>query len=819
MGLERYWQKRDFGKTPEPRGVRAKAQTARMFVVQKHAARNLHYDFRLELDGVLKSWAVPKGPSLNPADKRLAVEVEDHPVSYGSFEGSIPKGQYGGGNVIVWDTGKWIVEGDAREAYRKGHLRFELEGEKLKGRWSLVRSRMDGKKNNWLLIKGNDEEADTRGNVLKERPESVLSGKMVETLEAPARSRKNTSVKVAAFPKFQTPLLPTLVDKPPRGEEWQHEPKFDGYRTLVFKNGSEVRCLTRKGLDWSDKYGAVVKAAKTLKAQSAVIDGEIVVLDAKGRSNFSNLQEALKAGKDSALVLMAFDLLYLDGENLERLPLTERQARLTKLLGKNKVLRMVKPLKTGKDIVAEACALGLEGVVSKKKASTYQHDRSLVWLKAKCQNSGTFMIVGYVKEGPRSFRSLVMAEVKGKALRYAGRVGTGFNERSMKDLLKAMKPLEVDKPPLKLPKDAATRNVVWLRPELLAEIQYRARTAENILRQASFKGLRPDKEEDADVADAMIEPEKAAKVAVKGKGLLKDVDLSQVLITHPERHLFGDDDVSKLDVAVYYAQVAEWMLPHILGRPLSLIRCTSDNPESCFYQRHAMPGILTGMDKVQIAAKKGSKPAYMYFDEPKEILELAQAGVVEVHPWNCHVGSIETPDQIVMDLDPDEALPWKTVVKAATGLRDWLEERGFTSFVKTTGGKGLHVVVPFSPRHDWEVVKGFAKSIAEAFAEDDPGHFTAVMSKEKRKGRIFIDYLRNGRSATAVAPYSLRARPGGPVALPFSWQELARIKTPKDYTFATVPKLLKTRKDPWADFGKAAVPNAKALDKYLKGGR
>jgi len=837
MALQTYREKRDFNRTPEPRGTKVRPHKERMFVVQKHAARRLHYDFRLELDGVLKSWAVPKGPSLNPADKRLAVEVEDHPLAYGDFEGTIPAGQYGGGNVIVWDTGTWHIEGDAEKAYRKGRLTFELEGKKLHGRWSLVRSRMDGSKQNWLLIKGRDAFADEDADIVADEPESVLSGVTVEHIgKASPRvwhsKRQNEKKSLAkrsgqkkTLPSFKPPLLPELVDESPTGKEWLYEPKYDGYRTLVYKDGGDVRCMTRQGLDWSERYEAIVEAVRALPQDTLVLDGEVVALDADGHSNFALLQEALKDGSNH-LIFMGFDVLFAEGEDLRGETLEARKRRLLEIfegLPEDGVLRIVPKVAGNKDILEQACKLGLEGIVSKKRGSVYVHGRSGVWVKSKCRMSETFTIVGYTSSGSRDLRALLLADKEGKDLRYVGKTGTGFNQKNTAALLGKLREMTVEKAAVAVPK-AATRgnNVKWVKPGLLAEVEYRTRTAGGNLRQAAFKGLRPDKADNPKLAKAMTagKPDtmrKAAKrPAGKGKLAISEEDLAKVVITHPERHLFGDEGVTKLDVAVYYAQVAEAMLPHILGRPLSLIRCTSDNPESCFYQRHAMPGILTGMDTVEVKTLKHTHPAYMYFTEPKEILELGQAGVVEVHPWNCHVETLEHPDVVILDLDPDETLPWKTVVVAAQMVKEWLEERGFTPLVKTTGGKGIHVVLPLEPVFGWDEVKGFAKGVSESFAKEDSKHFSAQPGKAKRKGKIFIDYLRNGRTATAVAPYSLRARPGGTVSLPLSWQELAKVKTPKDYTFETVPKIVKARKDPWAGYAKAAKPNTKALRALLK---
>jgi bifunctional non-homologous end joining protein LigD len=832
MALERYRSKRDFKKTAEPGGKPGR-WGGDSFVIQKHAARALHYDFRLELDGVLKSWAVPKGPSLNPADKRLAIEVEDHPLVYGGFEGTIPKGQYGGGNVIIWDKGRWQPEGDARAGYKKGRLAFTLEGVKLHGKWNLVRKAgQRGEKAAWFLIKGQDGNVKTHGSIVAEQPESVVSGREVEEVDKPAKRRARAAPKVAGAqkskpPAFATPMLPSLVDSVPKGERWQHEIKYDGYRLLIYKQGKQVRMLTRKGLDWTRRFGTrLEKALQNLPYKNLVLDGEVVALDENSVSNFAQLQEALASDRPGGLVLYLFDILHADGLDYRSLPLEKRREVLEKMLGKEagNTLQLSGTLTgNGPALFKAACEQGLEGIISKNWDSPYASGRVHSWVKTKCHRSGTFIIVGYSTQGKRALRSLVMAEkIKGK-LCYIGRVGAGFNACNLEGLLSALERLQTKSAPLKPPRGAKVNDVLWVKPELLAEIEFRARTGDNILRQASFKGLRPDKQNDEKVLELMEapDPQPRSKPA-KGRQpshLLSEDALGNITITHPERRLFGDEEVSKLDVAVYAARVADWMLPHILKRPLSLIRCTSDNKASCFYQRHATMGLPNVFKKVKLKEDKGKHGAYLYFDQPEDFLKLAQHGVVEVHPWNCHVDDAEHPDQIIFDLDPDVGLGWGRVVEGALVVKDWLEQRGFGVFVKTTGGKGAHLVLPLKPQLDWDGVKALSKRIAEKLAYENDKRFTAHLPKASRKGKIFLDYLRNGRSATAVAPYSLRARPGAPVALPLSWEAFRKVKDPQLFTFETVPPLLEKRADPWADFGdmRIAAANTRALLKLKRG--
>ena len=842
MALELYRQKRDFKKTPEPKGVKA-ASGKHIFVVQKHNASHLHYDFRLELGGVLKSWAVPKGPSLNPADKRLAVEVEDHPLGYAQFEGRIPENQYGAGQVIVWDYGRWIPEGNAEEGYTKGRLVFHLEGDKLSGRWTLVRQHAaEGKRHNWFLIKGNDEAANRQLDITVARPESVLSGALIDgekAQSAPGKtkgiiarlksalstgSKPKTKVQAKAtakppraktiLPGFEVPLLPTKTDQTPSGNGWLHEKKFDGYRTLIFKQGRDVKCYTRNGHNWSAKYGNLSGTIRALPFETMILDGEIIVPDGQGEASFAKLQDALSEGKTDDLVTYVFDLLYLEGEDLRPLPLEQRKLRLEQALRPhvNASLKLTQyVIGKGPEQFQAACKAGLEGIISKKLGTPYVSDRSLNWLKTKCDTSTTLTIAGYSVEGKRRLKALIMAEEHEGEWVYVGRVGTGFNQRNLDEIMAAVESRKIAKPAIKLVTGVPVKDVTWVKPEVLAEIQFRTRTTDGLLRQASFKGLRPDKQTAPGKAKSstVIKP-------VKASAAITEDDLANIVITHPERHLFGDEDITKLDVALYYAHVANIMMPHVLERPLSLIRCTSDNAKSCFFQRHYTEGMLASASKAKVTNDEGKTTDYLYISQAKGLLEFAQAGVVEVHAWNSHVGSIDQPDQIILDLDPDAAVKWPEVIQAAVDIQGALLDLGFTPFVKTTGGKGIHIVIPIGRDFGWDDVKTFTRELALGFEHRQPQRFTANMSKAKRVGKIFIDYLRNGKAATAAAPYSLRARPGGPVSMPVSWEELPKLKSPLDFTYETVPDIIKSRKNPWEDFDKAAPANLKALQQFLR---
>jgi bifunctional non-homologous end joining protein LigD len=822
--LERYRAKRDFARTPEPPGGKVTPETS-VFVVQKHAARRLHYDLRLQFGDTLKSWAVPQGPSLDPQVRRLAVHTEDHPLEYADFEELIPKGQYGAGGMIVWDRGTWIPMADAEADYRKGTLKFRLSGEKLGGGWMLVRLKpKEGERgDNWLLIKERDPFArpGSAAAIVEERPESVLSGRLVEDLAGtetppePDRARKSKparpsalqGARKAALPRTFRPQLASPAAHPPDGEEWLHEIKFDGYRTIAWIDDGAVRLCTRTGLDWTERYGVLIEAFRRLPCKQALIDGEIVVQDERGIASFAALQDALAEGRTQALIFFAFDLMYLDGYDLSATPLLERKRALHGLLDPaitaSSALQISEHvLGHGRAFLEQAAQLELEGVISKRANAPYQQTRTRTWLKSKCRLSDEFLIAGYnPSEVAGGIGALLLAEAEDGGLRYVGRVGTGFSMTAMKSLVARLEALRAKKPAVTLPPAERRKGIVWVRPALVAEVEYGNRTTDGILRHAVYKGLRSDKAEDAAVAQAPEPPPR-----VERKRYVSDADLASVWVTHPDREMFGAGGPTKLDLALYYARVGDWIMPELINRPVSLVRCPSGKAEDCFFQRHAMPGMPEVIKRIALREEGSKKRAdYLYVEDARGLLALAQFGAIEFHTWGCRVDQPERPDRIVFDLDPDEGLPWREVVSAAHGVADALRELGLVPFVKTTGGKGLHVVVPIARRHGWPEVRGFCEAFARQQAQQAPTRFTANMAKRERRGRIFLDYLRNARSATAVAAYSLRARPGVPASTPLSWSELDLLEHPRELNYATVPERLSDDfDDPWAGIDRAA---------------
>jgi bifunctional non-homologous end joining protein LigD len=804
-GLARYRAKRDFRATPEPRGG-AGAATGHSFVVQKHAARRLHYDFRLELDGLLKSWAVTKAPSLDPAVRRLAVHVEDHPLEYAGFEGVIPKGEYGGGTVMIWDRGTWEPEGDAAAGYAKGRLRFTLHGRKLTGRWTLVR--MGGKAGadgNWLLIKARDEAArpGAGDELVDAAPRSVATGRSLDEIAAQAdrvwtsqgertkpAPRAATGGKAAPMPAFVPPQLATLVERPPDGPEWLHEIKFDGYRLLCRIDRGRVQLLTRTGQDWTHRFPTLAKAVPT-RIEPAMIDGEAVVMRSDGVSSFQALQEALSAGRDDAIVFYAFDLLFADGADLRGAPLETRKARLAELLrgqGGDRLRVSTHIDGRGAEVWQNACDMALEGVVSKRRDAPYRSGRGPDWLKTKCGARQEFVIGGYtgLATDRRSVGALLLGHYEDGVLVYAGKVGTGFTAKSRRALHETLAKLRRKTPPFaSVP--GAVRRACWVEPRLVAEIAHAGWTRDGRLRHPAFQGLRQDKPA-RDVA-------KDAPKRVRAKS--SNAVVAGVALTHADRVLYPEQGVTKRDLAEYYAQVAEAMLPHVAGRPLTLVRCPGGRGGQCFYQKHPGPSAPERLRRTRVAPDQEQ----LVLDDVAGLVALVQIGVLELHLWGSRADDLERPDRIVFDIDPDAGVAWSGVLAAARELRERLARLKLESFVKTTGGKGLHVVVPVAPALEWPAVKDFAKGIAEAMAGDSPGAYTTNMRKAERKGRIFIDYLRNDRGATAVAPFSTRARPGAPVATPISWRELATVR-PAALDVATVPRRVRTRDDPWAEMAR-----------------
>lgn len=823
-GLDTYRTKRDFSATPEPRGrkVRKSAPAAR-FVIQKHAARRLHYDFRLEMDGVLKSWAVTRGPSLDPAEKRLAVHVEDHPLEYGGFEGSIPKGQYGGGSVIVWDRGTWTPEGDAEAGYRKGHLEFTLDGEKLHGRWHLVRMapRRGEKKDNWLLIKAEDAFARPADapDILIEQPYSVVSGRDVDMaspapkVAAKARAKAGTppragksaakalsSRPTVPLPAFVPPALATPATKAPAGQRHVHEIKFDGYRVEARIEGKTVRLLTRTGLDWTGRFGTDIPAAlAALPVSAALIDGEIVVEGGNGASDFSALQADLSEGRADRFTYYAFDLLHLDGDDLTKRPLLERKAMLERLLpADSERLRFSAHFEDDGALVLEhACRLSLEGVVSKLKDAPYRSGRSRDWIKSKCSDRQEFVIGGFMPSSTASdaIGSLVLGVFEAGKLRHVGRVGTGFPVRVARDLHRLLVPDATDASPFAGRLSAEERRgVTFVKPLHVAEVEFRGWTGEGHLRHASFRGLREDKP----AAEVVREAPAATAPAVPPRRAVK--------LTHPDRVYWPDAGVTKEGLADYYTQVWRHIAPFVAGRPLALVRCPEGIEGQRFFQKHPWKGLAPDVLRVP-DPKATDEPPYLAVRDLDGLLALVQAAVLEIHPFGSTVKDWERPDMLVMDLDPGEDVPWSAVIDAAKEVHERLEAAGLAAFVKTSGGKGLHVCAPLKPKADWTATKAFTRALAQAMAADSPGRYVATIAKAQRKGRILVDYLRNQRGQTAVAAYSTRARPGAPVSMPLAWEELTERVGPAYFTVLNAPaRLASLAADPWADFRAAAAP-------------
>jgi bifunctional non-homologous end joining protein LigD len=875
MALEEYNRKRDFRKTPEPSGRVARAKMAAAsplsFVVQKHAARRLHYDFRLELDGVLKSWAVPKGPSLDPGEKRLAVHVEDHPMDYGGFEGVIPEGQYGGGTVLLWDRGSWIPEGpDPAEAYRKGALKFRLDGKKLRGHWALVR--MGGKAanerhENWLLIKERDADAvpDSGNALVADNPLSVATGRSMEAIASdrdrvwdsgkgevagdakpkPAKKRaaaRPPDARKRAMPDILTPQLATLSGKAPDGDEWLHEIKYDGYRLLAHIDGGKVRLVTRNGLDWTAKFPTLARALAELPVDSGLVDGEVVALTADGSTSFAKLQDALSRRDTAELVFYAFDLLYLDGYDLTGTGLEDRKAALAEIVPREAdgmVRYSDHQHGRGPDVFRYICQYGLEGIVSKRRDRPFRPGRSADWLKVKCRNEDEFVVIGFTEPSGqrRGFGALLLGyyDPQGE-LRYAGRVGTGFSDTQLDDMYQRLLKLERRDAPAVLPKGIPLKGVHWVEPRLVGQVQFSNWTSDGILRHAAFQGLREDK----DPKEVTHDPTKLGGTAPEapltptlspraGRGSPKakpragerhsrkseeakpqasppardgSITFEGVRLTHPDRAFYPDQGITKLALAQYYAAIKDWALPHLANRPLSLVRCPEGQGGQCFYQKHISSGVPDVVGRVEIPEKGGSE-TYLVIEDVAGLVAMAQLGILEIHPWGSTVAKLETPDIITFDFDPDVGLPWQHVTDAAVEMREALLGIGLESFAKTTGGKGLHVVVPVTPKLGWDAVKEFAKWVAERFAKAYPGRFTTNMAKTARSGRIFIDYLRNGRGATAIGAYSPRARAGAPVATPLSWDEVEKGAKPDAFTVASLPgRLKKLTADPWAEMPK-----------------
>jgi bifunctional non-homologous end joining protein LigD len=868
MTLERYRQKRNFWVTPEPQGKVGKRRSQGLaFVVQKHAATRLHYDFRLELDGVLLSWAVPKGPSLDPNDKRLAMHVEDHPIEYGEFEGVIPPKQYGAGTVLLWDRGTWTSKTDPHEAYAKGHLKFELHGEKLKGVWNLVRSRSGkyGGEKSWLLFKEADDFARLGAQALltEDRPDSVVTGRTIDEIAAQkdrvwnsnqsvaanvkgGAIRKRASRPAAALGKLEgarkaglpdaiEAQLATPMKAPPTGPNWIHEIKYDGYRMLCRVVDGDVRMISRNGKDWTGNFPSIVRALARLPVESAWLDGEAVVVDDKGRTSFQALQNALSGASATAPSYFAFDLLYLDGVDLRGVALVERKRLLEELLS-----NMPATIKysehfavPGSAFLHNVSALGLEGMVSKRADLPYQPGRGSAWQKIKRARRQEMVIGGFTDpEGSRdSFGALLLGvyEPDGR-LSYSGKVGTGFNSASLASLHRALAPLEQKQSPFhNPPRGAEARRAHWVKPVLVAEVSFTEWTNDGTLRHPSFQGLRADKpasevvrerEVNADDGDTREEPVSQAPARSPPRANAKDA-IAGVVLTNPDKALYAEARLTKRDLALYYGAVGEWMLPHLRDRPLTLVRCPNGWDKKCFYQKNADDSIPDTISRVRIDDGDGGHSFYTMANSVTAIVALLQMGVLEIHPWGSRAEKLGFPDRIIFDLDPDEDLPWEDVKQAVLVVKTLVEGIGLAAFLKTTGGKGLHVVVPIEPTVHWDHVKGFTKAVAELLERTFPDRFTAKLLKVSRHGRIFIDYLRNAEGATAVGAYSLRAKANAPVSTPIHWDELGKDLRFAHFNARNVPARLKRLKtDPWrklADQATALTPAVMAKVGYKMG--
>ena len=867
--LKTYQEKRDFAVTSEPGGEAQVAPSERLrFVVQKHAARRLHYDLRLEYDGVFKSWAVTRGPSLDPQQRRLAVEVEDHPLAYGDFEGTIPKGEYGGGAVMIWDRGYWAPEGSMsiEQQLKKGHLEAVFSGQRMKGAWHLVRierNRERSARTNWLLIKAHDafERDDPDEAFLNANETSVASGRSMEQIAAgrgkgpkpfmlaggkaapaaavwtsnrlgapdadPAPAPRH-GPKVSALPGFVSPQLCKPVDRPPSGSGWAHEIKFDGYRLQARVEGGRAQLFSRKGLDWTSRFPEIAKDAARLA--DGIYDGEAVALDSEGKPDFARLQEALSTGKTSGLVLFLFDALFAQGEDLRDLPLRDRKARLNAVLEAGPAsprLRLVEHFETsGAAVFESARRMNLEGIVSKRLDAPYRSGRGEAWTKAKCRGGQEVVIGGWATTGD-AFRSLIAGVYRDGKLVHVGRIGTGFGRDKVGRLMARLEPLETDVSPFVGP-DAPRKSggVHWVRPELVAEVEFAGWTGDGHIRQASFKGLREDKSPEEVIVEHAepVAAEEAAPSEPAGRvkpSRSKGPEVLGLPISNPDKALWpehgGEPAITKIELARYLEAVSGWMLPHIKGRPCSLVRFPDGiQGGTRFFQRHAGAGTSP---LITLTTVRGDRKAYIQIDTPEALIAAAQSGALEFHPWNCQPGAPEVPGRLVFDLDPAPDLAFDAVIEAALEVKQRLEELGLVSFCKTTGGKGLHVVAPLArSRLDWPTAKTFARDVCSRMAADSPSRYLVNMAKAQREGRIFLDYLRNDRLSTAVAPLSPRAREGAPVSMPLTWQEVKPGLEPKRFNLRTAPELI-GKSTAWEGYFESERPLAPAIKKLEKGRR
>ncbi len=875
MGLASYHAKRDFSKTPEPKGkARRSKRKALLYVIQKHAASRMHYDFRLEHDGVLLSWAVPKGPSFDTHDKRLAVHVEDHPVEYGEFEGIIPRGEYGGGSVMLWDRGTWEPAGDIDTMYREGKLKFFVHGEKIKGAWTLVRmgGRAGEEGKNWLLIKERDEHVRSSAelDIVEEQPNSVVTGRTMaqiaadhdtvwhsgktlsaktiakEAVPPPQRAKmakridasKLTGAVKRPMPSFVAPQLAALSEDVPEGDAWFYELKLDGYRMLAFVDDAGTRVLTRKGNDWTSKFAVVARAASGV-AGPVVLDGEVCSVRADGTTDFQALQNALSEGRMENLVYYVFDMPWCGGYDLTRSPLHERKELLREVLAGAPELGTTLVYGEhiegrGHEVFAHACAMGMEGIVAKRRDSAYTGKRTAAWLKIKCHLRQELVIGGYSEPtGTRvGFGALLLGHYDGGKLIYAGRTGTGFDEKTLEALYKRMKRLERAEAPFENPpRGADARGVHWLEPSLVAEVQFADWTREGTIRQSVFQGLREDKpaqdvrRERAEVKVAR-KGSKADKRALSAKSIAptakdapmrkdeKPITVAGIRVTHPSRLVYPELGITKRELVAYYDAVAERILPYVADRPLSLLRCPDGAGAACFFQKHlGAHKNEPGLHGIEVKDKE-NKGLYVRITDRVGLLMLIQLGAMELHPWASRADKLEHPQFMVFDLDPGEGVVWDRILEAALVLRARLEELGLSSYVRTSGGKGLHVCVPLARKNDWDEVKAFSQALTLDLERREPRKYISVMTKRDRRGKIFVDYLRNGRGATAVATYSTRARASAGIATPLDWRELDKVTGGDMFALPDIAVRLR-RPDPWADFFDTKQLITKAMSRAL----
>jgi bifunctional non-homologous end joining protein LigD len=799
MELKEYNQKRDFNKTEEPEGKIIDTQKGKLvFVVQHHIARRDHFDFRLEWNGALLSWAVPKGPSFNPKDRRLAIQVEDHPYDYKDFEGTIPKGQYGGGTVMLWDEGYWKPLGDADKGLKEGNLKFELFGNRLKGKWALVRLN-DQENKNWILLKEKDEYASTDDKT-SNFTTSIRTGRTMSQIEKGIEKKDKNPISQVNV------QLAKLVNTPPESEEWLFEIKYDGYRIIAFVEDS-VRLITRGGKDFTRHFEPIAQSLeKWANGRPMVLDGEIVIIDSQGRTDFQALQSYMKNPKGKSLTYIIFDLLALDGADLRDYPLIKRKEILSDLLkdAPKNLFYSKHVIGHGKQNLEAACRLKMEGIVGKKINSKYTGTRNGDWVKIKCSNSQEFVIGGYTKTDKKikGISSVLLGYYEGDNLIYCGRAGTGFTEKTAQELEQKFNEIKQSSPPFaNAPKSKKDENIVWVKPQYIAQVNFAEWTQDNLLRQASFKGLRMDKEPKEVIKESPAESKEKDDIPqdLKPKKEGSSTTIGGIKITSPDKILYQDLGLKKIDIITYYAQVAERMLPYVRNRLLSVIRCPGGVEGSCFFKKHR-ENEGKGIGKMPVINSEGENKEYFYIQDVYGLISEAQMDAIEFHIWGSSIDNIDRPDLMVFDLDPDENMDLEQVRQGVRDLKKLLDELNLVSFLKTSGGKGYHVVVPFKPTVDWDTFSDFSKRVAQALKSRYPDRYTDNIRKVNRKGKIFIDWARNGRGATSIAPYSLRARAGAAVSMPIAWDELDSVAPNGINIFEALSRIKSA--DPWKDFFK-----------------